>query len=32
MIKLDFCSKDLKTVELTKFQIQNNGINLLPVF
>ena len=32
MIKLDFCSQDLETVELTEFQIQNDGDNLLPVF
>lgn len=32
MIKLDFCSQDLEHVELTEFQIQNDGDNLLPVF
>ena len=34
MIKLDFCQNesDLETVELTEFQIQNDGDNLLPIF
>ena len=32
MIKLDCCSQDLEHVELTEFQIQNDGDNLLPVF
>jgi len=32
MIKLDFCSQDLEHVELTEFQIQNDGDNLLPIF
>ena len=32
MIKLDFCSQDVETVELTEFQIQNDGDNLLPIF
>ncbi len=32
MIKLDCCSQDLEIVELTEFQIQNDGDNLLPIF
>jgi len=32
MIKLDCCSQDLEHVELTEFQIQNDGDNLLPIF
>jgi len=32
MIKLDICSQDLEIVELTEFQIQNDGDNLLPIF
>lgn len=32
MIKLDCCFHDLEHVELTEFQIQNDGDNLLPVF
>ena len=34
MIKLDFCQNDsdLEPVELTEFQIQNDGDNLLPIF
>jgi hypothetical protein len=32
MIKLDCCSQDLEHIELTEFQIQNDGDNLLPIF
>lgn len=32
MIKLDYCFHDLEHVELTEFQIQNDGDNLLPIF